>query len=77
MSRINLGNKQNAGLNGEYAKHVRADGKKITSGIRRSKSKKEIKEGLKDEEEKYIEPDESYRLTDWEDDIFEDEKRKP
>jgi len=38
-----LGNKQNAGLNGEWAKHVKKRGKKITAHIRRNKDKKLIK----------------------------------
>jgi hypothetical protein len=37
------GSKQNAVLNGEWGKHVRKDGKKITAGKRRMKSKTIIK----------------------------------
>lgn len=39
MGKIKPGSKQNAALNGEWAKHVRKDGKKETSGIRRSVDK--------------------------------------
>lgn len=37
-----LGNKQNSGLNGEWATHVRRKTKRITSGKRRAKSKRII-----------------------------------
>jgi hypothetical protein len=47
MGKVRPGNKQNAGLNGEYAKHAR-DMKKTTSGKRRAKSKIVIKEKLDD-----------------------------
>jgi hypothetical protein len=47
MGKVRPGNKQNAGLNGEYAKHAR-DLKKTTSGKRRAKSKIVIKEKLDD-----------------------------
>ncbi len=42
------GNKQNAGLNGEWARHVRAKGKKITSGLRRIRDRKLIQTLLKE-----------------------------
>lgn len=48
MPKIRVGNKQNAALNGEYAGHVRKDGKKITSGKRRTQDKKIIKD-IKDD----------------------------
>jgi len=41
------GNKQNAGLNREWAKHVRKWGKKFTASIRRMRSKKIIREEKK------------------------------
>lgn len=41
-----LGNKQNSILNGEWAKHVRRFGKKLTSGIRRARSKDIIRKEL-------------------------------
>jgi len=46
MGKVRPGNKQNAGLNGEWAAHVRKAWKKVTSGIRRKKSEKEIKDGI-------------------------------
>jgi hypothetical protein len=42
------GNKQNALLNGEWAKHVRNWGKKITSGKRRMRDQELIRELLRD-----------------------------
>lgn len=48
MAKIRVGNKQNSYLNGEWAGHVRKDGKKITSGKRRLKDKEEIKKQLKE-----------------------------
>jgi hypothetical protein len=44
MPKIRVGNKQNAAINGEWAGHVRKDGKKITSGKRRIIDKKIIKD---------------------------------
>ncbi len=41
MGKIRPGNKQNAGLNGEWGKHVR-DIKKTASSVRRAIDKKEI-----------------------------------
>jgi hypothetical protein len=52
MGKIRPGNKQNAALNGERGAHVRGDDKKITSGLRRAKIKKENHKDLKEEEEK-------------------------
>jgi len=42
------GNKQNAGLNGEWAKHVRKWGKKFTASIRRTRNKRIIRDELKE-----------------------------
>jgi|688.fasta_scaffold1056320_1 hypothetical protein len=47
MSKIRVGNKQNSILNGEWAGHVRGWWKKHTSGKRRAKQKKYIREELK------------------------------
>lgn len=41
------GNKANSCINGEWAKHVRRDFKKITSGKRRMIGKKIIRDELK------------------------------
>lgn len=41
-----IGNKQNSYLNGEWAKHVRKDWKRITSHIRRMLNKKIIRQDL-------------------------------
>lgn len=41
------GNKQNAILNGEWARHVRAWGKRFTSGKRRTRDKELIRILLK------------------------------
>lgn len=49
MGKIRVGNKLNSFLNGEYAGHVRRKWKKLTSGIRRSWDKKEIKKRLEEE----------------------------
>jgi hypothetical protein len=50
MSRaIRPGNKQNSYLNGEWAKHVRRTGKKITAGIRRNVDKIIIRKDIEDE----------------------------
>jgi len=46
MSKLRVGHKQNSFLNGEWAGHVREDGKKHTSRIRRNEDKKVIKEEL-------------------------------
>jgi len=46
VGKIRPGNKKNAGLNGEWGAHVGKGEKKNTSGIRRAKVKKEIKEHL-------------------------------
>jgi len=52
-----IGNKQNAAINGEYAKHVRADGKRITSGKRRIQSKEILR---KEKEERNRKQRENY-----------------
>ncbi len=41
-----IGNKQNAHLNGEWAKHIWSWYKRYTSGIRREKDKQIIKEAV-------------------------------
>lgn len=46
MSKIRVGNKINASLNGEYGGHVGRSGKKYTSGKRRTKSAELIREEL-------------------------------
>lgn len=43
MGKVRPGNKQNACLNGEWARHVRGWGKRWTSRARRRKLKLEIK----------------------------------
>jgi len=48
MSKVRKGNKQNAGLNGEWGAHVDSGEKKVTSGKRRAKNKIVIKEKLDD-----------------------------
>lgn len=48
MSKIRVGNKQNAVLNGEWAGHVRRSWKKLTSGIRRNESKRIKREAIKE-----------------------------
>jgi len=49
MSKLRVGNKQNAFLNGEWAGHVRNWGKKITAGIRRTRDKAIIYKELKEQ----------------------------
>jgi hypothetical protein len=44
-----VGNKLNSALNGEWAKHVRRDRKKITSGKRRAKFRSALKKLLAEE----------------------------
>jgi hypothetical protein len=46
MGKIRKGNKQNAFLNGEWAAHMRADGKKFTARIRRMVDKIVIKKEI-------------------------------
>lgn len=58
MGKIRPGNKQNSALNGEWAAHVRKDGKKITSGLRRAKIKKDNTEQMDEEREVGYEDDE-------------------
>jgi len=57
MGKIRPGNKQNSGLNGEWLTHARRSLKKATSRIRRFHDKQEIKEGIKEEDNKYLELD--------------------
>jgi hypothetical protein len=47
MGKVRPGNKQNAGLNGEWAAHVRRWGKRMTAGLRRAKDKQETHEARK------------------------------
>jgi len=47
MGKVRPGNKKNSALNGEWATHVRKDGKKATAGLRRLEDKKELREELK------------------------------
>ena len=54
------GNKQNATLNGEWAKHVRKDSKKITSGKRRMESKELTR---KEKEEESSQKKESIKMN--------------
>ena len=51
MSKIRKGNKQNAGINGEWGKHVRRGEKRITSGRRRAIIKKDNDAHLKDKQQ--------------------------
>jgi hypothetical protein len=48
MGKIRVGNKQNSILNGEWAGHMRAWGKKVTAKIRRNVDKKVIRQELKE-----------------------------
>jgi hypothetical protein len=48
MSKIRVGNKMNSFLNGEWAGHVRKDGKRITSGIRRMYLKNDLRKRLEE-----------------------------
>jgi hypothetical protein len=48
MGKIRVGNKQNSGLNGEWAGHVRGWLKQATSGLRRLVDKRVISEELKE-----------------------------
>ena len=49
MAKTRVGHKENSFLNGEWAGHVRAWGKKFTSKKRRNVDKKVIKNDLKNE----------------------------
>lgn len=51
MGKIRPGNKQNSALNGEWAAHVKKGFKKITSGLRRAKIKKDNTEQIDEERE--------------------------
>ena len=44
-----VGNKINSGINGEWARHIRKWGKRVTSHIRRQRGRKEIKDRLENE----------------------------
>lgn len=57
MGKIRPGNKQNSALNGEWVTHVRKGrgDKQITSRLRRIQDKKEIKNGVKEDDDKYTE----------------------
>jgi hypothetical protein len=60
MGKIRPGNKQNSIINGEYAKHVRkrTGEKRITSGKRRARLKKDTDERLDtDTSDQYCEDD--------------------
>jgi hypothetical protein len=46
MGKIRVGNKQNSFLNGEWAGHVRAWGKRFTAKMRRNVDKRVIKKEL-------------------------------
>lgn len=48
MAKLRVGNKMNSFLNGEWAGHVRKDGKKITSSIRRMYLKNDLKKRLEE-----------------------------
>lgn len=50
MSKIRVGNKQNAYFNGEYAGHVRKWGKKFTQKARRSFEKELIRKEVSESE---------------------------
>lgn len=49
MGKLRVGHKENSFLNGEWAGHVRAWGKKFTAKKRRNVDKKVIKNDLKNE----------------------------
>ena len=44
MNKLRVGNKQNSILNGEWAGHIRAWGKRYTAKRRRQKAQKEIRD---------------------------------
>ena len=48
MGKVRPGNKKNSGLNGEWATHVRKDGKKATAGLRRAESKRITRKKMDD-----------------------------
>lgn len=48
MAKLRVGNKENSGINGEYAGHVRRFMKRFTSKKRRKLGKKDIDERQKD-----------------------------
>ena len=48
MNKLRVGNKQNSGLNGEWAGHVRGWWKRYTSKKRRNATKKLIKQKLQE-----------------------------
>ena len=48
MSKIRVGNKKNAQLNGEWGGHVRKWGKFFTNKVRRNQQKRIINEHLKE-----------------------------
>ena len=48
MGKVRVGNKQNSFLNGEWCKHMKKFGKRLTAGIRRNVDKQEINNGLKE-----------------------------
>jgi len=54
MGKIRVGNKANSILNGEWAGHVRAWGKRFTSRYRRQEDKKEIRNQLKEIDNEHI-----------------------
>ena len=47
MGKLRVGNKKNSFLNGEWAGHVRAWGKKFTARLRRAEDKKIIRQEVK------------------------------
>lgn len=57
MGKIRPGNKKNSALNGEMVTHVRKGRgeKRLTSKLRRNQDKKEIKTGIKEDDDKYLE----------------------
>ena len=57
MGKVRPGNKKNSQLNGEWATHVRKrnGGKRVTSRARRAEDRKEIRTGIKEDDDKYTE----------------------
>ena len=64
MGKIRPGNKQNAGINGEWGAHVGKDDKKITSGLRRAKLKKNTDDEMKDSKPDYEDVDDPHEFFD-------------
>lgn len=55
MGKVRPGNKRNSALNGEFVTHARRFLKKSTSRLRRLVDKKEITNGIQEDNQKYTE----------------------